>query len=156
LGHQHPRQHQILRLPGIARLVVRAKATLVCPPGGRGEVALGQQQPRPLRRDGVDQAGQGRARRDPPGLLDGVQRTDGITAGLPDPGQRRQPRGQRQGVGELAAQGYAIGEGLQGCIELAPLVGHLGHAHLRDARGGQGRPPWRRGELRHAQQPTAA
>jgi hypothetical protein len=27
----------------------------------------------------------------------------------------------------------------QGIVELAPLVGHLGHAHARDARGGQSR-----------------
>src|SRR6266542_271601 len=57
LGEQHPRQHQVLRLPGVARLVVWAEAALPGPAGGCGGVALGQQQPRPLRRDRVEQAG---------------------------------------------------------------------------------------------------
>ena len=48
LREEHARQHQILRLAGVAHLVVRAQAALVRPADGRDEVALGQQQPSPL------------------------------------------------------------------------------------------------------------
>ena len=57
LGQQHPGQHQVSRLPRVVRLVVRVEAALFRPARGRGQVALGQQQPRPLRRDRVEQAG---------------------------------------------------------------------------------------------------
>ena len=56
LGQQHPGQHQVSRLPRIARLVPGAQAGLIRPPRGRGHVALGQQQPRLLRRSRVEQA----------------------------------------------------------------------------------------------------
>ena len=75
LGEQHPGQHQILRLPRVARVVIRAEAAFFHPAGGRSDLALGQQQPRPLRRDGVEQAGHSRARRHPPGLAHRLQRT---------------------------------------------------------------------------------
>jgi hypothetical protein len=93
LGEQHPREHEILRLPGVARLIVGAEATLLCSAGGRGDVTLGQQQPRPLRRDGVEQAGHRRARCGPLGLAHRLQCPCGLTFGLPDPRQRRQAGG---------------------------------------------------------------
>jgi hypothetical protein len=51
LRQQHPRQHQILRLPLVCQLVTGTKAALLYPAGSRGDIALGQHQPRPLRRD---------------------------------------------------------------------------------------------------------
>ena len=53
LGEQDPGQHEVPGLAGVVRLVVRAESGLLRPPGGSGQVALGQQQPRPLRRNGV-------------------------------------------------------------------------------------------------------
>jgi hypothetical protein len=138
-GEQDPGQDQVLGLPGIAGLVVRVQATLVRPAGGRRDIALGQQQPRPLRRDGVEQGGHVRARRDPPGLFHRLQGASMVARGLPDPGQGRQAGGQWWGVDEPPAQRDALGDVLQGGGKLAPLVGDLGHAHMSDARGGQGR-----------------
>jgi hypothetical protein len=69
---------------------------------------------------------------------------------LPNPRQDRQAGGQRLGVGEqLPAQRDALGDVLQGSVELVPLVGHLGQAHIPDARGGQRRAVGRRGDLQH-------
>ena len=42
---------------GVVRLVVRAEAAFGRPAGGGGQIALGQQQPRPLRRDRVERPG---------------------------------------------------------------------------------------------------
>ena len=117
------------------------------PAGGRGGLAPGEQQPGPLRRDGVEQAGHGRARRGPPGLFHRLPGPARVTAGLPDPRQRGQAGGQRLGEVELPAQREAPGEMPEGRVEFVPLVGHLGQAHVPDARGGQGRPSGRRGDL---------
>jgi hypothetical protein len=56
---------------------------------------------------------------------------------VPDPRQQGQAVGQRLGEGEPAAQPDALVEPLLGVGELAALVGHLGHPHQGDARGGQ-------------------
>ena len=69
LGEQDPGQDQVLGLPRIAWLVVGMQAALVRPAGGRCDLALGQQQPSRLRRDGVEPGGHVRARGDPPGLV---------------------------------------------------------------------------------------
>jgi hypothetical protein len=103
VGEQHPHQHQMLRLPGIARLVAGAKAALLRPGGGCRDVALGQQQPRPLRRNRVERAGHLRARRGPLSLAYRFQGAGRITGGLLDPRQRRQAGGQRRGVDEPPA-----------------------------------------------------
>ena len=146
LGEQHPGQHQILRLPRVARLVIRAEAAFFHPAGGRGDLALGQQQPGPLRRDGVEQAG--RARRDQPGLAHRRQGPGRITVGLPDPRQGSQASGQRLGVGEPPAQRDSLSDMLERGVELVPLVGHLAQAHLRNTGGGQGRPARWCGDLK--------
>jgi hypothetical protein len=57
------------------------------------------------------------------------------------------PGGPGPGVGELPAQRDALGGVLQGGVELAPLVGHLGQAHVGDAGDGQGRPAGGCGDL---------
>jgi hypothetical protein len=69
LREQHPGQHQILPFPRVAQVVVGAEATFPCPAGGRGEVALGQLQPRLLRGDGVEQDGHAQTGRDFPASL---------------------------------------------------------------------------------------
>jgi hypothetical protein len=66
---------------------------------------------------------------------------------LPDPCQRRQALGQRLGEVELAAQRDALGEMPEGRVELVPLVGHLGQAHMHCARSGQRRAAGWRGDL---------
>ena len=133
---------------GVAHLVVRAQAALLRPADGRREVALGQQQPSPLRGDRVEQAvtpGSGATRS---ASSDRVQGASVVTLGLPDPSPASPGlSASGRGVGEPAAQRDALGDVPQGIVELAPLVGHLRHAHVRDARGGQDRPPGRCGDL---------
>ena len=119
----------------------RRRGPSLCPAGRSGQVALGQQQPRPFRRDGVEQAVHGGARRELRGLADGVRGTGLIPAGLPDPGQRHQAGGQRGGVDELTAQRYALSDVLERHVKLVPLVGHLGQAYVRGACGRRGRRP---------------
>ena len=97
LGDQHPGQHQILRLPQVAGLIVRAEAALFHPAGSRDDLALRQQQPRPLRRNRVEQAGHIRARRRPPGLAHRLPGPGRVAPGLPDPRQGGQAGGQRLG-----------------------------------------------------------
>ena len=81
LGEQHPGQHQIPGLPGVVRLVVRGEAVLLRPALGGGQVALGEQEPRSLRRDGVERAG--RARRGLPRFADRLQGLGLVTGRLP-------------------------------------------------------------------------
>ncbi len=145
LGEQYPGQHQISRLAGVVRVVAGAEAALLRPAGGSSEIALGQQQPRPLRRDGVEHPG--RARLGLPGLADGRQGPRRITVGLPDPRQRHQAGGQRRGVEEPAAQRDALADMPQRHVELVPLVGHLAQAHVRGAGGRQRRPAGPGGQL---------
>jgi hypothetical protein len=109
-------------------------------------VALDQQQPCPLRGDRVEQSGHARAGRGQFGLSDRFERPAWITVSLPDPGQGSQARGQRRGVDELAAQREAFGDMPQGRVELVPLVGHLGQAHVPGARTGHGRAAGRPGD----------
>jgi hypothetical protein len=78
---------------------------------------------------GVGQAGHARARRDPLGLVHGCHGGGRMTLRLPDPRLDRKTRGQPLGVGKLPSQGNALGGVSQGVVELAPLVGDLGHAH---------------------------
>ena len=117
------------------------------PAGGCGDLALGQQQPCPLRRDRVEQNSYSWTRRHPAGLAHRLQGSARITLGLPDPGQRRQAGGQRRGEVHPAAQRDALGDVPQGSVKLAPLVGHLRQAHLRHASGGQRRAAGRHGDL---------
>ena len=56
LGQQDPGQHQVAGFSGIVWLVVRAKAVLLGKAGCGEQVALGQQQPGPLRGNRVDHA----------------------------------------------------------------------------------------------------
>ena len=65
LGEQHPGQYQILRFSRVIRLVVRTETSSRGQLCGRGDIALGQQQPRPLR---VEQGEHLRAQLDLPGL----------------------------------------------------------------------------------------
>ena len=138
LGQQDARQHQVLTLAGVVRLVIRVQAAFLRPAGGLGQVALSQQQPRPLRRDRVEQPG--RARRGLRGLADRLPGPGRVTAGLLDPRQRRQAGGQRREVGELAAQHNALAGMPERRVELVPLVGHLAQAHIRGACSRQRRP----------------
>ena len=103
LGEQHPGQHEILRLVRVRWLVACAEAAILGPAGRSGDVALGQQQPRPLRGDGVEQAGHPLAQCGPSGLAHGLQCPARITLGLPDPRQGHQARAQRRGIEELPA-----------------------------------------------------
>jgi hypothetical protein len=63
---------------------------LLDPAGGLGDLAVGQRQPGPNRRQGVEQADHGGAQLDPLGLTDRRQRAGPVTLGLPDPGQNGQ------------------------------------------------------------------
>ena len=90
LSQQHPGQHQVSRLPRVARLVFGVQAGLISPPRGRGHVTLGQQQPGPLRRGRIEQAS--RHRRGMLGFTNRLQRSGRIASGLPDPRQRHPAR----------------------------------------------------------------
>jgi len=85
LGEQHAGQQKILGLAVAGRLVASAEAAFLRPAGSSGHVALNQQQPCPLHRDGVEEAGV-LAKRDPPGFAYGVQGPGRIPLGMPDPG----------------------------------------------------------------------
>jgi hypothetical protein len=147
LGEQHPGQHQVLGLPRVAGFVVRAEAAMLRPAGGCGDLALGQLQPGPLRRDRVEQAGHARARPGLHGLLHRLPGAGRVALGLADPRQRGQAGGQRLGEVHLAARPDSLADVPEGRVELVPLVGHLGQAHVRDADGGQSSPAGRRGDL---------
>ena len=147
LRDEHANQYEIIRLPGVERLIVCAQAAVLCPPGRAADVAPSQQQPRALRRDGVEQADDVRSGREPLGLLDGVQGCGRVTLSVPDPGQRRQPRRQRLRVGELPAPGDAFGHVAEGDLEFALLVGHLSQAHVRDADNRESQPSRRRADV---------
>ena len=82
----------------------------------------------------------GRPRHGLHGLADCLPGPGRITAGLPDPRQRRQAGGQRREVGELAAQRNALAGMPERRVELVPLVGHLAQAHIRGACSRQRRP----------------
>ena len=56
LGQQDPGQDQMLRLAEVTGSVPRAEAAALRPARGSGQVALSQQQPRPLGGDRVEQA----------------------------------------------------------------------------------------------------
>ena len=85
-----------------------------------------------------------------PGLRGLFHRLPGagrVALGLPDPRQRGQASGQRLGEVHLAARPDSLADVPEGRVELVPLIGHLGQAHIRDARGGQGSPAGRCGVL---------
>ena len=92
----------------------RRRGHAACPAGGRGDVAVGQQQPRPQGREGVEQAGHAGARRGPLSMADCLQGAGRIPLGLPDPRQGGQARGQRLGVAEPPAPRDALGDAVQG------------------------------------------
>ena len=125
LREQDPGQDQISRLPGEMGLVIGAQASLFRPAGGFGRLTLGQQQPRPLGRDGVDESG--RARRGLPAspLPPPARRPDRRAAGR-IPCERSQAAGQRRPVGQLAAERHALGDLAQREVEFVALIGHIG------------------------------
>jgi hypothetical protein len=149
LREQDTGEHEILPLPGVHRLVVRAQAPLFCPADGRSHVALGQQQPRSVRRNGVGQVGHGRARAGPLGLNDRFAGAGCVTLSLADPRQRGKTGGQRLGFAELPAPRDAVGDVAEGSLKLVPLVFHLRHAHVPDASDRERRPTGQRGDLKH-------
>ena len=136
LREQHPRQHEVSGLSAIARLVVRVQSEFGRPPGGDGEVALGQVQPGLLGRDRAEQFSHRRIG-DASGLRHRVQRAGGVASGVPGPGQRGQAVGQRVGNDELATERKALVEYPGGGVEVTALVGHPGHSNVRGACGEQ-------------------
>src|SRR5690348_1203546 len=124
----------------IAWLVASAEALLVRPAGRARQVTLGQEQPCPFRRHGVEQAVYRGTRGEPPGLPDRIQGSDLVAAGLPDPGQGDQAGRERGGVGELTAQGDARGDVPERGVELIALVGVLAQVDIGGADGRGGRP----------------
>ncbi|MFZ2114415.1 MAG: ABC transporter ATP-binding protein, partial [Solirubrobacteraceae bacterium] len=98
------------------------------------ELSGGQEQPRPPRRDGVEQPGwwSGAGSH---GFVHRIEGTGRIAPGLPYPRQRGQACGQGHRVDERAAQRDAPFGVVQRSVELVPLVGQLGQAHIRRARG---------------------
>ena len=100
------------------------------------DVALGQQQPRPLRWHRVEQGDHLRAQLDLPGLAHRLQGPGRVTLRLPDPGHDSQAGGQRRGEGKLPAQRDPPGGVVEGGGQLVPLVQDLGQAHVRHARVG--------------------
>ncbi len=136
LGEQHPGQHQIRRLLRVIWLVVWAETSSRCPLGGRVDVALGQQQPRPLRWHRVEQGDHLRAQPGLPGLAHRLQGPGRVTVRVPDPGHDSQAGGQRRGEGKLPAQRDPPGGVVKGGGQLVPLVQDLGQAHVRRAREG--------------------
>jgi len=100
-GQQYPGQHQVSRLARVARFVFGVQAGLISPARGTRRVALGQQQPGPLRRGRIEQAS--RHRRGMIGFADRRQRSGRIAGGLPDPRQCHPARGRRWPEEELAA-----------------------------------------------------
>jgi hypothetical protein len=73
------------------------------PLGGGADVALGQQQPRPLRWHRVEQGDHLRAQPSLPGLIHRLQGPGRVTVRVPEPGYDNQGGGQRRGEGKLAA-----------------------------------------------------
>ncbi len=135
-GEQHPGQHQIGRLPRVIWLVVWAETSSRCPLGGRVDVALGQQQARPLRWHRVEQGDHLRTQPGLPGLAHRLPGPGRVTVRLPDPGHDSQAGGQRQGEGKLPAQRDPAGGVVKGGGQVVPLVQDLGQAHVRRAREG--------------------
>jgi hypothetical protein len=131
LGEQHPGQDQIRRLVRVIWLVVWAEASGLCPLGGRADVALGQQQPRPLRRHRIEQADHLRAQLDLPGCAHRLHGRRRVAKCVPDPGHDSQAGSQRRGEGKLPTLRDPPGGVVQGGGQLVPLVQDLGHAHVR-------------------------
>ena len=92
LGEQYPRQDQMFPLTLKCRLVAVMKAARFRPAGGSSDIALGQHQPCPVRRDWVETITHGRARGYPIGLAHRFQGARLVASGLPDPCQSGQAR----------------------------------------------------------------
>src|SRR5262245_36552427 len=120
LGKQHPRQHEVFALPRPARLVASPQPAPLGPASGGGALAVGEQQPRPPHRHGVEKRYHPWARLNPLGLADRVQRTGRIALRLPDPGQHAKAGGQRAGGGDLPAPRGALGGLVGGGRPLGP------------------------------------
>ena len=138
LGEQQPGQHQMPGLPGVVRLVVRAEAGLLRPPGGSGKVALGQQQPRPLRRDRVEQAG--RARRACPASPIASSAPAGSPLACRIHASVTRPAASGGVWTNCRHSAMPSVTCRSARVELVALVGHLGQAHMRGARRRQRRP----------------
>jgi hypothetical protein len=110
---------------------------LLDPAGGVSDLAVGQRQPGPQRRHRVEQADHRGAQWDPFGLADRLQGAGPAALGVTDPGQDRQSAHQLPGPAEPPGQRHALSGVVQGGVQLAALVVHLGHAHMRDACGRQ-------------------
>ena len=115
------------------------QAGLVRPPRGRGHVTLGQQQPRPLRRNRVEQASRRSgeaclaspiASRAPAGSPVACRIHASVT----------RPAASDVLVEKLAVKRDALGDIPQRAVELVPLVGHFGQAHVHEADGRRWRP----------------
>ena len=100
------------------------------------DVALGQQQPRPLRWHRVEQSDHLRAQPGLPGLAHRLQGPVRVTMRVPDPGHDSQAGGQRRGEGKLPAQRDPPGGVVKGGRQLVPLVQDPGQAHVRQAQMG--------------------
>jgi hypothetical protein len=124
------------RVAGVIGLVVWGETSRRCPLGGRTDIALGQQQPRPLRRHRVEQGGHLRAQPGLPGLVHRLHGPGRVTVRVPDPGHNRQADGQRWGVAKLPGQRDSPGGVVQGGVQLVPLVQDLGQAHVPQAHEG--------------------
>jgi hypothetical protein len=93
LRDEHAGQHQVLGLPGIGQFVVGGQAALLDPATGGGHVALGQQQPGPFGRDGVEQAGHARIRGEARCLAHRVDGPGRVPLRLLDPREQGQADG---------------------------------------------------------------
>jgi hypothetical protein len=145
LGDQQPRQDQVLALVGVARLVPGGEAALGDPADGSGQLALGQQQPRPLHRGREDQVGDRlSAGQDPLGVLDGGEGAGLVAARLADPGEGGQACHPPLGVAEPPTQFDTLVGMVKGGVQLVLLPQDLGQADMRHPRG---RPRRRAGRL---------
>ena len=112
----------MLALVGVARLVPGGEAALGDPAGGGGQLALGQQQPRPLHRGREDQVGDRlSAGQDPFGVLDGGEGAGLVAACLADPGEGGQACHLPLGVAEPPTQFDTLVGVVKGGVQLVLL-----------------------------------
>ena len=139
LREQHPGQHQILRLPGIARLVIHAEAALFGPTVAAAMSPWASSSRARCAGTGLNRSVTRRARRDPLGLAHRVQGADRHhprPAGSRPASPGLSPAAGCSSTADTARCPRCLPEG---SVELVALVGHLRQAHVPDARGGRGR-----------------
>jgi len=145
-GEQHPRQHEVVAFPHIGNIVLRRQPAFLRPALGLAGLSLGQQEPRPVRVDEVQQAGDLRARMHPAGFVHGFQGGIHISLGLANPSQGDQPVTRLKEPDHLSAKLDAFGHVLQGVVELISLVEQLGDPDVRLSRVERGEPAALRGK----------